>query len=429
MQAIVDVVAARDGHEPGVFVVGGTVRDILLGEEGADIDLAVEGDAIAFAYVLADALGGRVTPHPKFGTAIVSYAAGERIDVVTTRRESYASPGALPTVEHAELAHDLHRRDFTMNAMAASLAPDDLGSLFDPYGGRVDLENGAVRVLHDGSFVDDPTRILRGITYEARYGFRFDEHTEALARSCIGSGHVGDLSSSRLRDELVALLDDPGAPDGIRRLGELGVDAAIHPQLRGDDEARCAVRTRSRAAGRARARRAVVASRIGGTRAGDDGRRVLGLARPAQGRPQARRPDRRHGRLGAPNRGAAPLRATRPRAASWRSRIRSHRTRHSSRSRWRNGESCATTSSGFETCVSRSAVRISSRWACPNRRRSGRFSPRSGGGSSTASWAGAKRSSRRHVSSSPRARRRDDRKCGRDRGALRARSRRGRPRA
>ena len=237
LRAIVGVVAARDGQEPGVFVVGGTVRDILLGEEGADIDLAVEGDAISFAYLLADALSGRVTPHPTFGTAVVSYAEGERIDVVTTRRESYDAPGALPTVEHAELAHDLHRRDFTMNAMAASLAPDDLGSLVDPYGGRADLEQGAVRVLHDGSFVDDPTRILRGITYEARYGFRFDEHTEALARSCIGSGHVGDLSSSRLRDELVALLDDPGAPDGIRRLGELGVDAAIHPQLRGDDEA------------------------------------------------------------------------------------------------------------------------------------------------------------------------------------------------
>ncbi len=237
LRAIVDVVAARDGQEPGIFVVGGTVRDILLGEEGADIDLAVEGDAIAFAYVLADALGGRVTPHPTFGTAIVSDTAGERIDVVTTRRESYDAPGSLPTVVHAELAHDLYRRDFTINAMAASLVPDDLGSLFDPYGGRADLEQGAVRVLHDGSFVDDPTRILRGITYEARYGFRFDEHTEALARACIESGHVGDLSSSRLRDELVALLDDDGAPDGIRRLGELGMDAAIHPRLRGDGEA------------------------------------------------------------------------------------------------------------------------------------------------------------------------------------------------
>jgi tRNA nucleotidyltransferase (CCA-adding enzyme) len=237
LRAIVEVVAAREESQPGVFVVGGTVRDILLGEKGADVDLAVEGDAISFAYLLAGALGGRVTPHPTFGTAIVSHADGERIDVVTTRRESYDVPGALPTVEHAELAHDLHRRDFTMNAMAASLAPDDLGSLFDPYGGRVDLENGTLRVLHDRSFVDDPTRILRGITYEARYGFRFDEHTEALARACIASGHVGDLSSTRLRDELVALLDDPGASDGIRRLGALRVDAAIHPRLRGHDAA------------------------------------------------------------------------------------------------------------------------------------------------------------------------------------------------
>ena len=96
---------------------------------------------------------------------------------------------------------------------------------------------GVVSVLHDASFVDDPTRILRGVTYEARYGFRFDEHTERLARDCLASGHVGDLSSSRLRDELVDLLEDARAADGIRRLGELGVDTAIHPSLRGDDDA------------------------------------------------------------------------------------------------------------------------------------------------------------------------------------------------
>jgi tRNA nucleotidyltransferase (CCA-adding enzyme) len=238
LREIADVVAARDGGAPGVFVVGGTVRDILLGEErGDDIDLAVEGDAIAFAYELARALGGHATPHPKFSTAVVSGLGDQHIDIVATRRESYNAPGALPTVEHAELAHDLHRRDFTINAMAASLGLEDLGAVFDPYDGRSDLANGIVRVLHDASFVDDPTRILRGVTYEARFGFRFDEHTETLARSCIASGHVGDLASSRLRDELVDLLEDPNAADGIRRLGELGVDTAIHPHLRGDDEA------------------------------------------------------------------------------------------------------------------------------------------------------------------------------------------------
>jgi tRNA nucleotidyltransferase (CCA-adding enzyme) len=238
LRAIADVVAARDTDAPDVFVVGGTVRDILHGDDGGDdIDLAVEGDAIAFAYTLAAALGGHATPHRKFGTAVVSGADHHHVDVVTTRRESYDAPGALPTVEHAELAHDLHRRDFTINAMAASLVPGDLGAVFDPYGGRADLRAGIVRVLHDASFVDDPTRILRGVTYEARYGFRFDEDTERLARDCLASGHVGDLSSSRLRDELVDLLEDARAADGIRRLGELGVDTAIHPSLRGDDEA------------------------------------------------------------------------------------------------------------------------------------------------------------------------------------------------
>ena len=238
LRAIAEVVAARDADAPGVFVVGGTVRDVLLGEEGGDdIDLAVEGDAIAFAYALAEALGGHATPHRKFGTAVVSGSDHQHVDVVTTRRESYDAPGALPTVEHAELAHDLYRRDFTINAMAASLVQSDLGTLFDPHGGRADLGAGIVRVLHDASFVDDPTRILRGVTYEARYGFRFDEHTERLARDCLASGHLGELSSSRLRDELVDLLEDARAADGIRRVGELGVDAAIHPSLRGGDEA------------------------------------------------------------------------------------------------------------------------------------------------------------------------------------------------
>ena len=237
LKHVVEAVGSLGDRAEGVYVVGGTVRDILLGEESFDVDIAVEGDAIGFARVLAALLGGRVTPHEKFGTAIVSYGEGERVDVVTTRTEFYDAPGALPTVERAGLREDLFRRDFTVNAMAASLKPADFGRLVDPFGGRGDLQAGVLRVLHNLSFIEDPTRIFRGIRYEARYGLRLEEHSARLARGCIEMGLVGDLSSARLRDELVLLLEDPGAVGGIRRLGELGVDRAVHPRLRGDEEA------------------------------------------------------------------------------------------------------------------------------------------------------------------------------------------------
>jgi tRNA nucleotidyltransferase (CCA-adding enzyme) len=237
LQRIADAVARLGERAEGIYLVGGTVRDLLLGEESFDVDIAVEGDAIAFAYELAKELGGRATPHRRFGTAVVSYGDGERVDVVTTRTEFYDSPGALPTVERAGLREDLFRRDFTINAMAASLTAGDLGRLVDPYHGRSDLDARVLRVLHNLSFIDDPTRIFRGIRYEARHGFHFEEHTARLLRGCIEMGLVGDLSSSRLRDELTSLLEDSSAAEGIRRLGELGADRAIHPHLRGDDEA------------------------------------------------------------------------------------------------------------------------------------------------------------------------------------------------
>ncbi len=234
---ITDAVATLGHRADGVHLVGGTVRDLLLGGESFDVDIAVEGDAIAFAYALAEALGGRATPHRKFGTAVLSFGDDEHIDVVTTRTEFYDAPGALPTVERAGLREDLFRRDFTINAMAASLGVDDFGRLVDPYGGRRDLDEGVLRVLHNLSFIDDPTRIYRGVRYEARFGFRFDDHSVGLLRSCVELGLVGSLSSARLRDELVTLLEDPAAAVGIRRLGELGADRAIHPRLRGDDDA------------------------------------------------------------------------------------------------------------------------------------------------------------------------------------------------
>jgi tRNA nucleotidyltransferase (CCA-adding enzyme) len=237
LREVFEAVRATSESYEGVYLVGGTVRDILLGERNFDLDVAVEGDGIAFARTLAKALGGRMRPHDKFGTAVVLYGDGERVDVVTARTEFYDAPAALPAVEHASIREDLFRRDFTINAMAVSLKGEDFGRLVDPFGGRRDLEAEKIRVLHNLSFIDDPTRIFRAVRYENRYGFRMDEHTAALARGCIEMGLVGDLSSARLRDELVALLEEGDIAHSIVRLGELGADSAIHPQLAADEEA------------------------------------------------------------------------------------------------------------------------------------------------------------------------------------------------
>jgi tRNA nucleotidyltransferase (CCA-adding enzyme) len=234
---VFEAVAAVSEPFDGVYLVGGTVRDILLGERSFDVDVAVEGDAIALAEALARELRGRVKAHRKFGTAVVLYGRGERVDVVTARTEFYDAPAALPTVEHATIREDLFRRDFTINAMAVSLKGEDFGRLVDPFGGRRDLEERTIRVLHNLSFIDDPTRIFRAIRYESRLGFLMNEHTQRLARGCIEMGLVGDLSSARLRDELVALLDEQHVADSIRRLAELGADRAIHPHLAADEEA------------------------------------------------------------------------------------------------------------------------------------------------------------------------------------------------
>ncbi|HEV3479127.1 MAG TPA: CBS domain-containing protein, partial [Gaiellaceae bacterium] len=228
------ITAASEPYD-GVYLVGGTVRDILLGEPNFDVDVAVEGDAIALARSVADALNGRVRAHSKFGTAVVVYGDDQRIDVVTARTEFYDAPAALPSVEHATIREDLFRRDFTINAMAVSLKGEDFGRLVDPFNGRRDLEAKTIRVLHNLSFIDDPTRIFRAVRYENRYGFRMDGHTVALARACVEMNLVGELSSARLRDELQALLDEERVGGAILRMHELGIDRAIQPHLAADE--------------------------------------------------------------------------------------------------------------------------------------------------------------------------------------------------
>jgi len=232
-----EAIATLGGAYEGIYLVGGSVRDVLLEAKGFDVDIAVEGDAIGLAKELGRLLRGRVRVHEKFGTAVVLYGDEARVDVVTTRTEFYDAPAALPSVEHAGIREDLFRRDFTVNAMAVSLKAEDFGRLVDPFGGRRDIAERRLRVLHNLSFVDDPTRIFRAVRYESRLGFRMDEHAAQLARSCVEMGLFDDLSSARLRDELVAILDEPDAPRSILRLAELGVAAAVHPHLTADEEA------------------------------------------------------------------------------------------------------------------------------------------------------------------------------------------------
>ena len=224
------LLAALDGLPPA-YLVGGAVRDLLRGVEHVDLDVAVEGDAREVARVVASRLGGEAVEHERFGTATVR-APQVHVDLATTRRERYPQPGALPEVESASLAEDLGRRDFTINAMAAALSGEEVGTLHDPHGGRADLEAGVVRLLHERSFIDDPTRLLRALRYEARLGGRLDPRTEELAREAIATRAPDTVSGQRIRDELLDLLREPEAPAALTRMRELDLDCALHPAWR-----------------------------------------------------------------------------------------------------------------------------------------------------------------------------------------------------
>jgi tRNA nucleotidyltransferase (CCA-adding enzyme) len=228
-------VQAIAGGYRGVYLVGGAVRDLLLHERTIDIDLAVEGDGIEFARELALRLNGRVRPHEKFQTAVIVTPGGTtgqrlRIDVASTRSEFYDYPAALPKVEHASIRSDLARRDFTINAMAIALKPEEFGVLYDPFAGMDDLAARRIVVLHALSFIEDPTRIFRALRYESRYGLRMDSHTWNLARTCVDLNLVGDLSSARLRDELVVLLGESTVMPALRRFEELDLARVVHPR-------------------------------------------------------------------------------------------------------------------------------------------------------------------------------------------------------
>ena len=203
----------RDAAEQPVYLVGGAVRDLLLQCPSVDLDLLVDGDAGA----LAERLGGSMADHDRFGTAKV-LVDGVEVDLTSARTESYPEPGALPEVVlGASLGEDLGRRDFTINAMAVPLAGEP--QLIDPYGGRADLDAGLLRVLHAGSFLDDPTRALRAARYGARFGFALEAETERLLRKT----DLGTISEDRLCSELQRLAAAEEGPRGLGLLGGWGL--------------------------------------------------------------------------------------------------------------------------------------------------------------------------------------------------------------
>jgi tRNA nucleotidyltransferase (CCA-adding enzyme) len=222
-QAALDALAG----EPGVHVVGGAVRDALLGRVPRELDVVVEGDAVAVARRAAERLGGELVVHDRFGTVVVRSRAAT-FDVVTARTETYAEPGALPDVRPgATIEEDLARRDFTVNAIALRLAD---GALAEWPGARGDLGAGVLRVLHERSFEDDPTRLVRMARYGARLGFEPDPDTDALAAAAT----VETVSGGRLGSELRLLLREP-QPAALLALERHGLGrAVVHPAFRAD---------------------------------------------------------------------------------------------------------------------------------------------------------------------------------------------------
>jgi len=219
-----------------LFVVGGYVRDMLLGTPTLDLDMVVEGDAIAMARELAPKVGGRVRSHSRFGTAKVilegepSDGVPSALDFVTARTEFYERPTVLPQVESSSIKQDLYRRDFTINTLAICLDRDRYGELLDFYGGERDLHGKRIRVLHNLSFVEDPTRILRAVRFEQRLGFEIEERTARLIDDAIEL--LDHVTGERLRHELFLMLREQEPERGLDRLSRMGVLEHIHPGLR-----------------------------------------------------------------------------------------------------------------------------------------------------------------------------------------------------
>lgn len=250
LKAVAEIAAKQDN---ALYIVGGYVRDLLLGRPGSDMDLVVEGDAIALAQALVKKYGGKLVTHQRFGTAkwqiadlrpelakklgggkIKAQDLPETLDLISARSETYDYPTALPTVKLGSIKDDQRRRDFTINTLALRLDGEHFGELIDPLGAAADLEAGMVRVMHPLSFEDDPTRVLRAVRFEQRFGYQIEPQTLKWLEAALPL--IEKVSGDRLRHELDAVMQEENAWAVLSRLQALGVLLAIHEQLAWDAE-------------------------------------------------------------------------------------------------------------------------------------------------------------------------------------------------
>lgn len=215
-----------------LYAVGGFVRDTLLGRPTEDLDLVVEGDALELARAVAKQFGARVITHEKYMTAAVRFQEGGKLDIARARREVYCRPAALPEVAESDLKSDLYRRDFTINSLAIRLATDLHGTVIDFFGGLQDLEAGQIRVLHNHSFFDDPSRILRAIRFEQRLGFSIEPNTRQLMKAALEADALLLTRPERLKEELKLALSESDPVGVLDRFEAHKVLSQLHPELK-----------------------------------------------------------------------------------------------------------------------------------------------------------------------------------------------------
>ncbi len=213
------------------YLVGGLVRDVLLHRENFDVDIVIEGDGIEFAHEYAKYYEARVRSHKKFGTAVLIFPDGFKVDVATARMEYYESPGSPPVVQTSSLRMDLYRRDFTINTLAIKLNKREFGTLIDYFGGQRDIKEKVIRVLHNLSFVEDPTRVFRAIRFEQRFGFKIGRLTLSLIKNAVKINALREISGHRLFIELKLILSESDPIKAIERMNEFNLLQYISPKI------------------------------------------------------------------------------------------------------------------------------------------------------------------------------------------------------